>query len=429
MAYIPGTSGNDSLYGTSSNDSIYGFDGNDYLRGNDGDDYSYGGSGNDTLSGLGNGTDRMYGGTGDDLFYVYDAYDYVYENVNEGYDTVVSTVNYALLAGQSIQVLKTSSQSGTAAINLWGNDYTQIIQGNNGNNDLLSGGATDADTLYGYLGDDTYRVDQGDTIVEAWNQGYDTVLVYAGTNFVLTAGASIEALRSVDVNTTHRVNLTGNDYGQTIEGNNGVNLLRGMAGDDYIRGWGGSDTLRGGAGNDTLEGWSGNDALYGDAGNDVVYANTGIDRIFGGAGNDSLFGQEDNDVIDGGNGSDQIYGGSGYDRLTGGAGNDKFSFGGILDGALNNNSRDIILDFSNVAGNNDIIQLDDRVFTRLDVGALSAANFRLGAAAADSNDYIIYNKNNGIVYYDADGSGAGAAVQIAVLQNHAALTVADFIII
>ena len=52
-----------------------------------------------------------------------------------------------------------------------------------------------------------------------------------------------------------------------------------------------------------------------------------------------------------------------------------------------------------------------------------------GAAAADANDYLIYDNGTGALLYDADGNGAGAATQIALLGSNLALTAADFFVI
>jgi Ca2+-binding RTX toxin-like protein len=70
------------------------------------------------------------------------------------------------------------------------------------------------------------------------------------------------------------------------------------------------------------------------------------------------------------------------------------------------------------------------VFTKLTtVGTLNAANFKIiGSAALDADDYILYDKTTGALSYDADGSGAGAAVRVAVLGTNLALTNADFIV-
>ena len=50
-------------------------------------------------------------------------------------------------------------------------------------------------------------------------------------------------------------------------------------------------------------------------------------------------------------------------------------------------------------------------------------------AAHDLNDYLVYNPATGALSYDADGSGAGAGVQIALLGVNLALTNADFVIV
>jgi Ca2+-binding RTX toxin-like protein len=57
---------------------------------------------------------------------------------------------------------------------------------------------------------------------------------------------------------------------------------------------------------------------------------------------------------------------------------------------------------------------------------LSAAAFRLGAAAADADDRIIYDSATGRIYYDADGSGGGAKVLFAQVAAGTTLTNTDF---
>ncbi len=60
---------------------------------------------------------------------------------------------------------------------------------------------------------------------------------------------------------------------------------------------------------------------------------------------------------------------------------------------------------------------------------LDAAHFVTAKAAHDNDDYVIYNPATGALLYDADGSGAGAAVRIALLGVDLALTPADIVII
>jgi Ca2+-binding RTX toxin-like protein len=48
----------------------------------------------------------------------------------------------------------------------------------------------------------------------------------------------------------------------------------------------------------------------------------------------------------------------------------------------------------------------------------------------DGNDYLVYNQSTGALYYDADGAGGNASVQVATLTGSPdALAASDFIII
>jgi len=66
----------------------------------------------------------------------------------------------------------------------------------------------------------------------------------------------------------------------------------------------------------------------------------------------------------------------------------------------------------------------------LEEGTLASTYFNSNAtgAAADSNDYILYNATTGALSYDADGNGAGAAVQFATLTTKPQITASDFMI-
>ena len=81
-----------------------------------------------------------------------------------------------------------------------------------------------------------------------------------------------------------------------------------------------------------------------------------------------------------------------------------------------------------MVGGTDKLGLDDAIFTAIGA-SLDAGEFVIGAAALDADDRIIYNQANGQLFYDADGNGAGAAVQFATLQGSPALTVNDFTVI
>ena len=166
--------------------------------------------------------------------------------------------------------------------------------------------------------------------------------------------------------------------------------------------------------------------VNGDSGNDTLTGGTGADTMKGQPGNDWLLGSAGNDILDGGIGGDLLNGGAGSDRLTGGAGADVFDFNAALKAAGN---VDRITDL-NVA--EDMIQLDQTVFSALAIGAPPTRAFHAGAgvtAAHDHTDRIVYDTSSGNLYYDADGAGGLAAIQFATLAAKPAISAADFFVI
>lgn len=90
---IGGGPGNDTIFGGDDDDRLFGdyswATGDDFLDGEDGNDYLSGQNGNDTLYG-GNGNDTLIGGNGNDLLIGQDGSDrFVFNNINEGIDTIV----------------------------------------------------------------------------------------------------------------------------------------------------------------------------------------------------------------------------------------------------------------------------------------------------------------------------------------------------
>jgi serralysin len=107
--------------------------------------------------------------------------------------------------------------------------------------------------------------------------------------------------------------------------------------------------------------------------------------------------------------------------MNGGAGADTF----VFNAALGAGNVDEILDFANGV---DLIRRDPSVFAALGAGPLDANAFVIGTAALDGDDRIIYNSTTGGLFYDADGDGAGAAIQFATLTGAPTLIADDFII-
>jgi len=145
-------------------------------------------------------------------------------------------------------------------------------------------GTAQADYLIGSIaGDDTFIDSQGSDWFDGL--GGTNAVSYAGAgaavNVTLDAGAT--ALDALGVTTDkgtavvgkatdtllHIQNVTGTNYGDTINGTSGANALDGGQGNDSIYGWNGDDTIGGGAGADALCGDEGADTLTGGTGADV----------------------------------------------------------------------------------------------------------------------------------------------------------------
>jgi Ca2+-binding RTX toxin-like protein len=248
------------------------------LTGNSNDNYLDGGTGADTI----------IGGLGNDIYVVDNAGDQVVELVDEGEDTVESSVNYTL--GSTLENL---TLLGDANLDGTGNDQANVLRGNTGNN-RLDGGAG-GDDLHGGEGDDYFVNDSsGDWIYEYQGEGLDTIERRYETNLVLSNNVE-NLILATGVTTGH-----GNNLDNVITGNAGANSSLGLAGTDQIYGLDGNDSM-----------WGGVDA----------------DQLFGGNGDDYMEGDEDDDYLEGGAGHDQMEGGAGIDTLIGGTGDDKYIAG------------------------------------------------------------------------------------------------------
>ena len=209
-----------------------------------------------------------------------------------------------------------------------------------------------------------------------------------------------------------------------MQGGIGNDRAYGGAGDDLFNGnSNGIDRYWGGTGRDTVNYGASTDGVS------VSLANTGLQEVSEESGLDALIGIENlggsdfNDTLIGnalGNrligydGNDRLIGGFGRDTLTGGAGADRF----VFNTAPAANNIDIVTDFK---PGQDIIVLSANVFT--------AYAGQIGDSVG-LNANLTYNAATGILAYDADGAGAGAAVQIALLGtlNHPDGLGQDFLI-
>ncbi|MEP3891412.1 MAG: hypothetical protein ABJN69_13215 [Hellea sp.] len=273
--------GIEAVYGSDFADDITGNNSSNELRGGDGADRIDGGGGNDRIYG-GAGGDMLFGGAGMDILIFTEAISGI-------------TVNLQLNTGGG-----SGDSSGDFYFDfewVFGSDFGDVIQGDNGNNRLE--GRDGNDTLNGEGGNDR---------------------------------------------------LLGGDGNDDINGGDGVDTIFGQAGDDFMFGGNGNDFFFGGAGNDIHEGGDGIDTVSylasssglvvnmsgagivstGDAAGDLFGS---IERIFGSGFDDMLLGNAENNTLIGNGGADYLSGGGGNDSLNGGAGIDSFGYDETVDGA------------------------------------------------------------------------------------------------
>lgn len=150
------------------------------------------------------------------------------------------------------------------------------------------------------------------------------------------------------------------------------------------------------------------ESIYGLGGEDSLNAKGGHDTIDGGSGKDT---------ISGGSGNDFIIGGKGRDVLNGNHGNDNFVFNGFKD------LGDVVGDFNSKF---DSLHFDASEFPNLskkfdlDVSRSPEADSRRGT--------FLFDKDNGKLSWDADGSGAGKAKLIATLDDVSRIELSDFVL-
>lgn len=369
-------------------------------------DWLTGGTGNDFLTG-GAGIDALNGGDGADLYIIANPTDHpaaeIVDSGTSGIDevrftsTVAGTLTlYAGDLGIEKAVIGTGTSATASTLGSTANNidasrlgYGLTLIGNAGAN-VLTGGAGN-DVLTGNSGIDTFRVTAGrDTVTDLGNGGADILNVSTGATVNATIAAAWTASSSTVNQGTANITTSGKAVNlgaitSTAAGNKGFTVTN----------TGAATTLTGSALNDWLTGGTGNDTLLG------------------------------------GSGNDQLRGGLGKDNLTGGAGADQF----VFDKAPNSSTNlDTITDF---ASGTDKLVFSKAVFTGLSgaaLGNLSADAFWAGpgvSSAHDATDRFAYDTTSGYLYYDADGIGGAAAVQVALLgvTTHPAISYSDIMVI
>lgn len=284
-----GDAADNKINGSRGYDIIDGLAGHDIIKSGSGDDEVSGDLGNDRLDG-GTGADLLMGGDGDDTYVVDNLLDLVDETAGSGTDTVLSSVDFSLAAGQVLGDVENLTLTGSKALIGEGNDLANVIVGNGAKNtltghdgnDVLDGGRG-VDLLRGGDGDDTYVLDsKGETVDEQGSTGVDLVQSKVSVD-LSDALHFLGDIENVSLLGSARVNVTGNGLDNVILGSTGNNILSGLGGADSINGGAGADVIIGGEGNDTLTGGLGKDRFHFDTasfGTDVVTDfEDGLDKV------------------------------------------------------------------------------------------------------------------------------------------------------
>ncbi len=462
MVKIKGTNHHDVLKGTSGHDLLLGLGGNDILKGLAGDDVLRGGSGNDFFYG-GAGGDSFVGGSG------VDTVSYATSKEKVVVDLGAVIVEYGA-AGDTFSGIE----------NLVGSADNDYLAGNAANNrlsggagyDTLKGGDGD-DVLYGGKGWDTMYGGAGADAFYGGN-GFDSVYYTGETKRVKIDLKTGDAGGAAKGDTFHSIEVIGvTNFADIIKGDKADNQLYGNGGHDQLYGRGGNDVLDGGEGADELYGGSGDDRLFpgndhvgdvinGGAGNDWVdYFWTGpegvqvflsINAAQYGAENDTFSSIEniagssyadtispaDNGWADGGKGDDIVIDAGGTEVLRGGAGEDTLTdnFLGIgEDGNKDifvlepDNGLDTVVGFDQ---GQDLFWLPANMFSDLifnNQGHLVGGSIVNSTAPSATNPFaqLLYDTDDSMLWYDADGTGPIAPVEVAkIVGFNGPLTTSDF---
>lgn len=117
------------------------------------------------------------------------------------------------------------------------------------------------------------------------------------------------------------------------------------------------------------------DRLNGNGGNDRIFGRTGHDLLFGGDGDDRLKGGAGNDRMVGGRGDDVLIGGKGNDTLKGQAGADIFVF-------APHEGKDLVRDFQ--------IGTDRLDLTAFDFATRAAARKAFAELGTETDNKILF---------------------------------------
>jgi serralysin len=379
--------GDDVVNGTSGDD-YPGFPGvnagNDMFNMGDGGNWVFGSMGNDTING-GNGWDSLT----------------FWEKTLEPGIPMVRGINANLKTGVVLDPYG-FTDTVTGVEHIVGSSYADVMKGDGFNNDFE--GLRGKDTMNGGGGDQDWVSYQN----EAWHGGSHGLVAN------LTAGTIRDGFGNVDT-VKNIENVTGTRYDDSFVGDAGRNTFIGGNGKDSFDGKGGDDWIHFSL-NFSNAPQHGINVNLSKASNQIIddgFGNTETATSISGINGGSF-----NDKIKGDAGANVLSGLDGRDTLTGGGGNDHFEWSD----PNHMDDRDVITDFKSAAGANQ----DVLVFYMSEFGASTTLTLVNGTAATQAKSTFIFDAATDKLYWDEDGTGAGARIAVAVLQGVNSLSAANF---
>ncbi len=389
--------GADTITGSGKSDDIIGGrnPGNDKINAAGGDDFIKGDAGNDKIDG---------GADFDTLSYQETFYD----------DFSFKGVNINLIT-RKVQDSWGGTDTFSNIEQFRGSKFADTFTGDRNDNEFM--GLRGNDKITGGAGFDFAVYANDDRF--GGSRGINANLA---TNKVKDGFGNTDTLSGVE-------GIVGTRDSDTFTGNGADNEFSPGGGNDTINGGGGSDYL-------ALDWWenelngaivdlnltSGQIVNDGYGGTDTIASIETIDGTrlsdnFTGDGARNRFrGNSGEDVINGGGGNDFIRGDQGADILTGGAGADEF---GYQTRRGETPWGDTITDFEKGV---DKITFSTRDFA----GMGTTKRFVNDDAAGGTGSWFYFNAADQTLYWDRDGTGAGAAVAVAKLQGINSLSASDF---
>jgi serralysin len=386
----------DVIRGSENGDDLIGGvnTGNDTVLGNGGDDFIKGDAGNDSID----------GGTGGDTL----------------------TYSESFYNAQAFKGIVADLGAGTVEDCWGGNDVFSGIERFEGSSfgDVIRA-SDEGDQFMGLRGNDTL----------IGGDGFDEALYWRDAQFGGVRGILVDFAEG-----TIRDGFGNIDSVSAIEsviGTEQADTYRGGGGDDQFLGGGGADRYFGGRGRDTVNFSYGpadtgarvdlrltsSQVLTDGFGN--VETLVSIERIDGnelgdnftgnGAAN-GLVGDRGDDVMRGLGGNDLLQGDAGADTLSGGGGADEFRYE-RREG--HDPWGDVITDFASGT---------DRLAFRVGdfAGMDDVLRFQNGTGPGGTGSWFWFDAGTRRLYWDADGTGAGDAVEVARLVGVTALAAGDF---